>query len=102
MLETNADTIHQSQLIEHAKELELWMQNLLMKALFVLITLPFFAPIFCSIEKKLDDLDAPKANLVNNLDLDLEDLIKHIDDTIDEVHKTILIFEGRHVLTVVK
>ena len=63
LLETNADTIHQSQLIEHAKELELWMQNLLMKALFVLITLPFFVPIFCSIENSLMILMHPKLTL---------------------------------------
>merc|ERR1712179_623804 len=31
-----------------------------------------------------------------------EDQIKHIDDTIDGVHKTVAIFEGRHVETVEK
>ena len=31
-----------------------------------------------------------------------EDQIKHIDDTIDGLHKTVAIFEGRHVETVEK
>ena len=29
-----------------------------------------------------------------------EDKIKHIDDTIDGLHKTVAIFEGRHIETI--
>merc|ERR1711892_1123400 len=58
--------------------------------------------------KEIASLKQVQANLNNNLgDVEggvkqNEDQIKHIDDTIDGLHKTVAIFEGRHVETVEK
>jgi len=58
--------------------------------------------------KEIASLKQVQANQNNNLgDVEgrvkqNEDQIKHIDDTIDGLHKTVAIFEGRHVETVEK
>merc|ERR1719495_2735659 len=56
--------------------------------------------------KHLDDsIDSLQRNNIPDIDKRLkqnEDQIKHIDDTIDGLHKTVAIFEGRHVETVEK
>merc|ERR1719495_1576074 len=53
---------------------------------------------------RIDELDARQTNLgdVEERLKQNEDQIKHIDDTIDGLHKTVAIFEGRHVETVEK
>merc|ERR1712013_530805 len=56
--------------------------------------------------KHLDDsIDGLKRNNLLNIEERIKqnaDQIKHIDDTIDGLHKTVAIFEGRHVETVEK